>query len=276
MRKSKVLRKLRRGEVARVCSASHLISYFPHMAAHFGYDAVWMDAEHRNWNPREIETMLMHHRLADIDCVWRPTSLEKPALSRLLEDGATGLMIPQVNTADRARQLVAATKFPPLGDRGFDGGGIDAGFWVSKPKDFPQQANRETFLVVQIETPQAVENVEEIAAVEGVDLLFLGPGDLSLRLGCTASLKDPKLLGALKRLAAAGKTYRKPWGCPVGNIDDARFLVNLGAQFIVLGSEFWGIHNHLQDYQVKLDGLLGNGAKAGTRRIKQRAKNSRY
>jgi len=259
-----------------VCSASHLVSYFPHMAAHFGYDAVWMDAEHRNWNPREIETMLMQHRLADIDCVWRPTSLEKPALSRLLEDGATGLMIPQVSTAERARQLVAATKFPPLGDRGFDGGGIDAGFWINKPKDFPQQANRETFLVVQIETPQAVENVEEIAEVKGVELLFLGPGDLSLRLGCAASLKEPKLLAALKRLSAAGKKYGKPWGCPVGNIEDAGFIVSLGAQFVVLGNEFWGIHNHLQDSQAKLDGLLGRGVRTGARNIKQRAKNSRY
>src|SRR5437899_615375 len=158
MRRSKILRKLRGGQVARICAGSNFIPYFPHLAAHFGYDGVWMDAEHRAWNPREIEMMIAAHRLADIDCIWRTPALEKAALSRLLEDGATGLMIPQVNTAERARLLVAATKFPPLGDRGIDGAGLDAGFWVNKPADYVQAANRETFLVVQIETPPALEN----------------------------------------------------------------------------------------------------------------------
>src|SRR5688572_11207937 len=112
MRPSKVLQKLRSGKVARICSASNFIPYFPHLAAKFGYDGIWMDAEHRSWNPREIEGMMAQHHLANIDCIWRPPTLEKAGLSRLLEDGATGLLIPQVNTAERAQQLVAATKFP--------------------------------------------------------------------------------------------------------------------------------------------------------------------
>src|SRR6185295_5064527 len=169
MRSSKVLQKIRRGEVARICVAGDFIPCFPHMASHFGYDGIWMDGEHHNWNPREIETMIAQHHLANIDCVWRTPALEKSTLSRLLEDGATALMIPHVNTPERARQLVEAAKFPPIGDRGLAGDGMDAGFWVGIPPDYTSYANRETFLVVQIETPLAVENVEAIAAVEGVD-----------------------------------------------------------------------------------------------------------
>jgi 4-hydroxy-2-oxoheptanedioate aldolase len=260
MRVSKVLTKIRSGQIARVCSGSNFIPYLPHLAAHFDYDGVWMDAEHRNWNPREIETMLAQHRLADIDCIWRPPTIEKAALARLLEDGATGLMIPQVNTAQRAQELVAAVKFPPLGDRGLDGAGMDAGFWVKRTPDYPERANQETFLLAQIETPLAVENVESIAAVPGVDLLFMGPGDLSLRLGCTASLEDPKMRAALNQMIEACKRHQKPWGYPTGNIEDAKIIVDLGARFLVLGGELAAIQNHFQSCSEKLNRLLGQPA----------------
>ncbi|MBI3852088.1 MAG: aldolase [Verrucomicrobia bacterium] len=257
MRTSKVLQKLRKGQVARICVTGNSISYFPHMAASFGYDGVWVDGEHRNWNPREIETMIVQHHLADIDCLWRTPTLEKSGLARLLEDGATALMIPQVNTADRARQLVTASKFPPLGDRGIDGAGMDGGFWVNKPDDYPHRANRETFLIVQIETPLAVQNAEAIAAVEGVDVVFVGPSDLSLRLGCKGSLQEPKLRTALETTIKACQKHNKPWGYPVGTIEDAKIVVDMGCKFLVLGSEFWAIHNDLKKSGAQLDGLLG-------------------
>ena len=257
MRISIALQKLRAGQVVRVCSTGSYLPYFPHMAAHFGYDAVWVDAEHAAWNAREIAAMIAQHHLADIDCVWRTGTLEKAGLSRLLEDGATALMIPQVNTPQGAEHLVASTKYPPLGDRGLDGAGLDAGFWVNKPADYPQRANRETFLVVQIETPLAVENVDSIVAVEGVDVLFLGPGDLSLRLGCAPSLKEPKLAAALETMVAACKKHRKPWGLPVGSIEDARTIVEMGGQFLVYGSEFMSVYKQLENCQSQLDSLLG-------------------
>lgn len=259
MRASKILRKLRQGKVARICAATNFIPYFPHLASNFNYDGVWMDAEHSNWNPREIEAIIAQHHLADIDCVWRTPTVEKAGLSRLLEDGATALMIPQVNSADRARHLVAATKFPPVGDRGLDGAGLDAGFWVNKPHNYPLAANEETFLAVQIETPTALENVDAIAAVEGVDVLFMGPGDLSLRLGCKPSLQEPKLRAALDVMIGAAKKHRKPWGYPVASIEDAKVIVGAGGQFLVFGSELWAIHNHLESCQAQLDHLLGNG-----------------
>ena len=258
MRTSRVLKRLRNGQVARICSTSHFIPYFPHLAAHFGYDGVWVDGEHSNWNPREIEAMITQHHLADIDCVWRTPTVEKSKLYRLLEDGATGLMIPQVNTLERARELANATKFPPIGDRGLDGAGMDAGFWVKKPDDYPQFANRETFLVVQIETPLALENAEAIAALAGVEVLFMGPGDLSMRLGCKPSLQEPKLRAALETMIAAAHKHGKPWGYPVGTVQDAKLILDMGCRFLVFGYEMWGIHNHLESCRAQLDKLLGS------------------
>ncbi len=257
MRKSKIRQKLDAGKVARVCALGANIPYYPQMAAHFGYDAVWVDGEHRVWDPREITELISRHHLAGIDCLYRPPTLEKTGLSRLLEDGVSALMIPQVNTVERALQLVEATKFPPLGDRGLDGSGMDAGFWVQKTPDYVQQRNYETLLILQIETPQGLENMEDIIAVPGVDALLLGPGDLSLRLQCTASIRDAKIHAAVQRMADACKKAGKPWGFPVSNIEDAKTVVDLGCQILAMGNEFWAVHDHLKSYGEQLQGLLG-------------------
>ncbi|HYF37854.1 MAG TPA: aldolase/citrate lyase family protein [Prosthecobacter sp.] len=256
MRKSKVLAKLRTGQVARICASGSPIASFPAIAAHFHYDGIWMESEHRAWAPVEIEAAIARHHAADIDCCWRPPTKEKNALYRLLEDGATGLMIPHVSTPEEAERLVQAIKFPPLGDRGFDGGGRDADYWVGAPKDYIDQANLETFLVVQIETPQALKNASAIAAVPGVDVLFLGPGDMSLRLGCTAAVNDPRMLEVQQEIAAAARRHGKAWGRPVGTADDARAIMDLGAQFIAYGSEFGGIYQHLANCCADFDRIL--------------------
>jgi 2-keto-3-deoxy-L-rhamnonate aldolase RhmA len=226
------------------------------VAAHYHYDGIWVDAEHRVWDPREVETMIGRHHAADVDCIWRPPTKEKNNLYRLLEDGATGLMIPHVGSAEEARTLVNAIKFPPLGDRGFCGGGRDASYWIGKPTNYTEQANRETFLVVQIETPEALANAEAIAAVPGVDVLFLGPGDMSLRLGCTPAVNDPVMLEVQKKIEAACRKHGKVWGRPVGSREDAQSLVALGAQFIVYGAEFSAVCAHLQSCSSDFDFIL--------------------
>jgi len=171
-------------------------------------------------------------------------------------------MIPHVATADEARALVSAIKFPPLGDRGFCGGGRDADYWIGKPADYTDQANRETFLTVQIETPQALANAEAIAAVPGVDILFLGPGDMSLRLGCTPGVNDPVMMDVQKQIAAACKKHGKAWGRPVGAAADAKTLIDLGAQFIVHGAEFSAVCAHFAACSADFDTILGEVAGA--------------
>ena len=256
MRRSKILAKIRAGKVARVCSTGSPIATFPALAAHFHYDGIWLDGEHRSWEPRQVDAMFAQHHAADIDCLWRSPTKEKNALYRFLEDGAAGLMIPHVSTPEQARALVQAIKFPPLGDRGFCGGGRDASYWVGKPDEYTTQANRETFLTVQIETAEALANVAAIAGVPGVDVLFLGPGDMSLRLGCTAAVTDPKMLEVQKKIATAARQHGKAWGRPVGTADDARVIIELGAQLVAFGSEFGGLHKHLSECSAQFDELL--------------------
>ena len=120
MRHSKTLARLKRNEVARICCLGHYIPAFVKHAAHFEFDCIWLDLEHRNWTHRDVQAILAFSHLFDIDVMVRAPTLEKTELYRYLEDGAAGLMIPHVSTVEKAEMLVDAVKFPPIGNRGLD------------------------------------------------------------------------------------------------------------------------------------------------------------
>ena len=130
MRRSRVLEKIRNDEVARIACLYYANSMFPRHAANAGYDGVWIDGEHNSFDPRELERLLYLQRLADIDSIVRCPSRERTFLYRLLEVGATDVMIPLVSTRGEAEALVDAVKFPPLGNRGLDGASIDNDFYL--------------------------------------------------------------------------------------------------------------------------------------------------
>ncbi len=125
MRKSKVLTKLRSSGFVRMAGLGHYLPFYIRYAAHFKYDGLWFDLEHRAMDSREVQSILAMCRQHDIDCMVRPPTLERTRLYRYLEDGATGFMIPFMSTAEIARHVVDCTKFPPLGNRGIDGAGLD-------------------------------------------------------------------------------------------------------------------------------------------------------
>jgi 2-keto-3-deoxy-L-rhamnonate aldolase RhmA len=164
-------------------------------------------------------------------------------------------MIPHVSTAEKARMLVDAIKFPPLGDRGLDGASLDSDFTIAGGEAYIDAANRETFLVVQIETPQAVENADEIAAVEGVDALFVGPGDLGLRLQRVAT--DLTLETAYRRVADAAEKHGKSWGCPASSLEQVGQLRELGARLLAYGGDFGAFLSMLTKCSQELDSIYG-------------------
>lgn len=253
MRSSKTLAKLRAGETVRICNLGHFIPAFVRHAAHFGFDCIWLDLEHRTFSDREVQALLQLFHQFDIDCMLRAPTLEKTRLYRYLEDGASGLMIPHVSTPEKAKSLVDAIKFPPIGDRGIDGAGLDSDFHLQGGEGYTDAANRETFLVVQIETPEAVANVDAIAAVEGVDGLFVGPGDLGLRIAKTET--DLTLDAAFQQVAAACKRHGKAWGTPCASVENMHHMRDLGAQLIAHGGEFGAIMDMLKACSADFDVL---------------------
>jgi 2-keto-3-deoxy-L-rhamnonate aldolase RhmA len=255
LRTSKTLARLRAGRPVRLCSLGHFIPAYIRHAAHFGYDCVWLDLEHRAMTDREVQALLAYFHAADIDCLLRPATLEKTRLYRYLEDGATGLLVPHVSTAEKARMLVNSIKFPPLGDRGLDGASFDSDFFLQETEDYVDAANRETFLVVQIETPQAVDNVEEIAAVDGVDGLFIGTSDLGLRIRGGGA--DLTLERAIETVADAAGRHGKAWGLPAGTPDDLRRYHAQGARLIAYGGDFFAFMEMLKNRAAELDAAYG-------------------
>ena len=253
MRRSKALEKIRAGKTVRICALGHFNPAYVHQAARAGFDAIWLDLEHRLIDEREIQSLLTHFHLADIDCMLRPPTLEKSRLYRYLEDGATGLLIPHVSTADKAQALSDAVKFPPLGDRGIDGVGMDNYFDFPILPEYTEAANKETFLVVQIETLEAVENVEAIAAIEGVAALFVGPGDLGLRI--SAGNTAMTLEEAIAKVAQVAAKYGKAWGLPAATPEALARYRDMGAQLLVNGSEFGALKDMLENAGSIFDAL---------------------
>lgn len=256
MRTSKTLQRIRSGGLARCANLGNPIPPFVVHAARAGFDCIWLDLEHRAFEIRELQLLLAHCRLYDIDCLLRAPTLDKTGLYRYLEEGASGLMIPHVSTAEKARQLVQAVKFPPLGDRGLDNGGMDSDYRITEDNlAYTEWANRETFLVVQIETPEAVENAEEIASVPGVDMLFVGPGDLGLRYRLDGDASGQKLEAAYERVAAACKAHGVAWGCPSGTPEDMKKRRSQGAQLLCNCGDFGILKQGLIAASAMFDGV---------------------
>lgn len=259
MRKSKMLEKFHSGGFARVCGLGHYLPFFVRYAAHFKYDGIWLDLEHRAMDARDVQTLIGLCKYNDIDCMVRPPTLERTKLYRYLEDGASGFLVPLVSEPQMAYDLVQAVKFPPLGNRGMDGAGFDGDYGISvwhSGSTYNADANRETFLITQVETLQAVANAEEIASIEGVDGLFIGPADLSLRIATAPAGNRMTVERAIEIVAAAAQKHNKIWGVTAGSVDDIQRFRAMGAQVVPWGGDF-ALMNVLKTCSADLDGVPG-------------------
>lgn len=260
MRKSKVLEKIRNGGFVRMCGLGHFMPFFLAHAAYQKYDGIWLDLEHRAMDDRDVLALLAMGHRHDIDIMVRTPTLQRTRLYRYLEDGASGLMIPFGSTPEIARDVVECAKFPPEGNRGIDGAGRDADFGFAHWKPgatFTEDANRETFIVCQIETPEAVANVDEIAAVPGVDVLFIGPGDLGLRIDKNPAV-SLTIEEAVETVAAAAKSQGKAWGITAGSPEDVAKRRSQGAQIVPWGGDFLAAFA-LEKCSKELDEIVGEG-----------------
>lgn len=248
MRHSKLLAKWRAGKSAKIAVLGHFLPAYIAYSAAAGYDGIWLDLEHRAMEAREVQALLAFCHLYDIDCMLRPATREKALLYRYLEDGATGFLIPHVNDVETVRQLVQSVKFPPIGDRGFEGRGLEANFGLDTLQSrtaLAEHAKQETFLIVQIETMSALNSASAMAQVEGLDGLYVGPSDLSLRLPYEPEATRPTLEQAVEQVAKACQAHGKVWGCLARTLDEVRTHQALGAQI-----QAWGV-----DVRVLMEGI---------------------
>src|SRR5437773_1180406 len=148
-----------------------------------GFDAVWLDQEHAALSIAQIEHACLAARATGLDSFVRLAPTDYATVMRPLEAGAGGVMAAQVRSADQAREVVRWAKFHPLGLRGVNGTGVDGRYGTMPPPAYFAKANAETFVAIQIEHIDAVNEVEAIAAIPDVDVLFIGPADLGQSIG---------------------------------------------------------------------------------------------
>jgi 2-keto-3-deoxy-L-rhamnonate aldolase RhmA len=262
MRNSKVLARIRAGKAVRLAQMGYFVPAFVATCAHNGYDGIWLDLEHRAMDSREVQALLAFFHLYDIDCILRVGSRDKTQITRYLEDGAAGLIIPQVADAKEARDLVNKAKFPPVGDRGIEGGGLETNFGLDLLKTgrgaLVDHALRETFLMLQIESPSALAQAEDMAAVPGVDALFFGPSDFSIRVKHEPEAARVSDETAMRQVAAACQKHGIAWGTMPQTADDLNLHKALGANIYVWGSDVRIIRSGLSQAYHDLTALLGD------------------
>jgi 4-hydroxy-2-oxoheptanedioate aldolase len=235
---SRVLERLRAGGCARVTGVCRLTDpWAAELIGKIGFDAVWYDLEHRTASEASAAGMAVGCRAGRTDLMVRVRKSDYSMPMRMLEVGANGLMVPHIRSAEEARRWVDWCRFPPLGSRGFDGAGADADYMLAGPLEHIRHANDNVFLAFQIEDRSAVEAIDEIAAVDGFDILFVGPADLSLSLGVPFELNHPACQRAIDRVAAAAARSGKWWGLPVDSAESARRYLERGARFLAYGSD---------------------------------------
>lgn len=197
-----------------------------------GFDFLVFDAEHGTIEPGHCQQMVRSAELHDVTPIVRPPMNHPRVILRYLDTGAQGVLVPMVNSADEAALVVAATKYLPLGQRGLAGSrAADYGQRMSLD-DYTRFANEQTLVVVQIETAQAVDALPQIVKVDAVDVVFVGPTDLSASLGVTGQSDHPKMRQALERITRIVADSDKVMGIMVTHGEAARQWAQRGAGFI--------------------------------------------
>jgi 2-keto-3-deoxy-L-rhamnonate aldolase RhmA len=218
-----------------------------------GLDFFFVDTEHCTASPAQIQALCRSGRGAGIVPFVRVTQCEPDLISRALDVGAMGVIVPRVHNAQQARVALEVMKFPPLGRRGYGLRGIVSDFQPLSAKEGVESANRETLAVLMIESQEGLANVEEIARTPNLDVLFIGPYDLTLSLGIIEEFENPQFVQAVERVVAAATAAGVAVGLQTANMDLLTKARSLGARFLIYSSD---------------SGVLFSGYKTAMNRLK--------
>ena len=204
-----------------------------------GFDWLFIDCEHNSMDHDTAAQIAAASLAVGVTPLVRVAGLEHWLASRMLDNGAQGIVYPHIETAEEARRAANSCRFPPVGKRSMGGGLQQLGFANMAVGEAARIVNEETLVVVMIESPKGVANCEEIAAVPGVDALLIGTNDLCFELGIPGQFSDPRVADAYKKVIAACRKHGKFPG--MGGMYTPELLerhIGMGVQLILSGSDF--------------------------------------
>lgn len=243
MRPSRVLKKLRAGEVVACFKLNLADARAAEIAAMAGFDCLWSDMEHiaNDWSV--VEQHIWAAKSQDVDVMVRVARGGYSDYIRPLELDAAGIMVPHVMSLEDAKNVVRITRFHPVGRRPVDGGNADGAYANIDFVEYLNQANEQRFVSIQIEDPEPLDELDAIASLDGIDMLFFGPGDFSHGIGAPGVWNHPKIQETRKRIARVATAHGKFAGTMGAgqNLDE---LIDMGYRFISVGADVLALNQY--------------------------------
>ena len=233
-------RKLEANELVLCMAVNQMRSAeAPMIAAACGFDAIFVDLEHSATSTETAAMLCVSALGAGVTPIARVSSQHPFQAARILDAGAQGVMIPHVQNAAEARAIVDNLRFPPLGRRSAYGTGPSLGYAPMGQGEVNGFLNAQELLIVMLETPEAIEEADAIAAIPGVDVVHIGSLDVSNLMGIPAQYRDPRMWSVFEHLAAACKAHGKAMGVggARGDRELQADLVRLGVRYMTIGSD---------------------------------------
>ena len=246
MKPSNVLDKLRAGKAVSCVKINTEDSRVIEIAAMCGFDCVWSDMEHVPNSVAVLERQILAAKAHGIDTVVRVRRGSYSDHVYPLELDATGIMVPHVMSLEDARNVAQMTRFHPIGRRAVDGGNADGAYCMVDFDDYLKQANERRFVMIQIEDPEPLEELDAICGVPGIDVIFFGPGDFSQGIGAPGVWDHPELLRA-RRLVAETAVKHGKFAGTVGGAGNMQELYDMGYRFLSLGADVVGLSGYFSD-----------------------------
>jgi 2-keto-3-deoxy-L-rhamnonate aldolase RhmA len=235
-----VLRFRERLKAGEVCLGASITFSDPLVSDALGdsVDFFWIDLEHSTMSPEALQGHLLAARNRNVPALVRVTGSSTPFIKPVLDSGADGIIVPQVRSADEVRQVVNDCRYPPLGQRGY-GPRVPSNYGRDGGRAYIERANQAVFVSVQIENREALEAIDDILAVPGLDSVVLGPWDLSASLGFMGELEHPKVSAAIDQVIEKARKAGLFVGAGMG--PDSTFaskMAKRGIQWLQVGGDY--------------------------------------
>lgn len=208
-----------------------------------GYDFYFIDCEHGTYSYESVADMVLATNFDKLIPLVRVAEIRKEAILKVLDTGAGGIMVPAIRSAEEAAEAVRLSKFKPQGYRGYSTFKYFSSYSTSHPADILRQANEGLIVIMQIETREAVEHIRDIAAVEGVDALLVGPGDLSLSLGHPGEPGHPEVVQSIGKVMHAAREHGLGAGIHCGRLEDLLYWKSRGMNMLMWSSPLYMVYN---------------------------------
>jgi 4-hydroxy-2-oxoheptanedioate aldolase len=255
MRESRVLSKLRSGQTVSCLKLNFADGQVAELAAMAGFDCLWIDREHQ---PQDWTVLIAQNWAAkahDVDVMVRVSRGSYSDYIKPLELDSAGILVPHIMNLEDARRVISMTRFHPVGRRALDGGNSDGLYTSLDLNDYTRQANEQRFIALQIEDPEPLEDLEAIAALDGYDMLFFGPGDFSHGIGAPGDWNNPRIAEARRLIAELAVKHGK-YAATTCSTNDLEDYMDMGYRFLSIGSDVTGLLEYCTGLLKKFNNSL--------------------